>query len=373
MMKKYLLPALFFGLTVFTSCQKEQEIAPTKIPVEANSEASKLDQTALALAKSLESPDLRIAIKNEASKKFDGDFNILYSKFKDKKVQGYSIRERLAIARSNISFNSSMRVNLANAVEEIDSITDVDKLQVSVPVNCEEWKAGDYTPLVAIVPDDFDEKTTKLLKAYDYKGNIHWLDAKVAPTVPVIVVGRSERVDEKGNVKKLYTPENQSGSNLRTAGYAEYMTQLKCPDLGQIEAWALGAPELKWFVLGALNNVAYPLVNGMFYEPNKRKDIDNKFVTIDRFLFTWNRPDFADYIKIKFIEEDGGGIQGLTVSLAYKYGDIKTTGEASATVSYDFSKGVKDDDAGEMVVWQGDALTREYNTGLIIWTLDSRP
>jgi hypothetical protein len=35
----------------------------------------------------------------------------------------------------------------------------------------------------------------------------------------------------------------------------------------------------------------------------------------DLSLTPYNRPDFADYIKIKFIEEDGGAIRGLTVSL----------------------------------------------------------
>jgi hypothetical protein len=124
----------------------------------------------------------RQQLKAEALKRFDGDYDVLYQPF----------------ASEHPDFNQ--RVSDAVATTGLDGLTmdgllnRVLMLNLSVPVNIEKWETSTYAPLVVFIPAGFSERTTKQVLAYDQDGKEHWLDAKVAPDFPVVVVGPSERV-----------------------------------------------------------------------------------------------------------------------------------------------------------------------------------
>ena len=65
----------------------------------------------------------------------------------------------------------------------------------------QNWDTEKYTPMVAFIPVDYDEKTFTEVTAYDMNGVKHQLNTKVEPDFPVIVVGISERVDSNGNLR----------------------------------------------------------------------------------------------------------------------------------------------------------------------------
>lgn len=372
MKSKHLLLGAALIVASLSSCQKDDEIIPN--PTDAGVAApvgsvsvtrdALLEQTALALAKSLKDSNLRVAIKQEALKKFDGDFDILYKNFKGHKIDGIPVQTKLAMSR--IDSHPNAKINVTQSIAAMDSITNVEKLQIAVPVNCEEWDPNVFTPLVAYIPQDFEEGVTEKIKAFDTDGNVHWLDAVVAPDFPVIVVGTNERTDVEGNVNEnLY-----DFSNARIAGKGEYMHQINCTNLSAIEAWALGAPELEYYVAGSRKGAAVEIVKGSYYKPSKRKDIDNKWVTLDRFIFTWNRPDYDDYIAVKWVEiDDTGALKGLSIKWSAKVEDIGTD------LTYDFSKLERFDDAGTMTVWEGEAFGDQgikYDTGYIAFRLNSK-
>ncbi|TYZ05776.1 DUF3103 family protein [Hymenobacter lutimineralis] len=320
---------------------------------------------ALSLAKSLENASLRRELKKEALKKFDGDYDVLYAQFKDRVVDGYTVQERLVGETSIGSSNTLRHTSVDSAAQTIA------KLQLAVPVHCEDWDTEQFVPLVAYIPQDFDEGITKQIKAFDSKGNVHWLDAQAEPTVPVVVVGMNERTDANGNINdRLYNPTAK-----RIAGKAEYMYQIKCTNISAIENWALGAPELEYYIAGSRKATAVEIVKGSYYKPKKRKDIDNKWVNLDRFIFTWNRPDYDDYIAVKWVEiDDTGALKPLTIKWTSKI-KLDDKVEIGPELSYDFSKLDRFDDAGTMTVWQGESFGDGgvvYDTGYMAFKLDSK-
>ena len=293
---------------------------------------------------------------------FDGDYDILYKDFRKFSFSdGKDFHQKIAARMGSESTNGR-----TNATAQLDGIAnDIPKLQISVPVNAESWNAEKEPAWVLYVPENFQEGVTKKLKVFDPKGEIHWIDADVEPSFPVIVVGTNERVDENGNLKSAYSKDND-GINGRTAGYREYMYKINCTDLKALESWVLGAPELEYYVAGTRNGSAVEIVNGSYYKPGKRKDIDNRWVTLDRFIFTWNRPDYGEYISVKWIEiDDVGPLTGLKVKVK-----SKVLGQ-EVELEYDFGKSAKSDDGGYMSVWQGESTSQLYNTGKMAWYLKS--
>ena len=77
----------------------------------------------------------------------------------------------------------------------IDDLTEkYPYLQISVPVNAEEWD-DDYMPLVTFIPEEYDELTTTEVTAYTPEGTTLALDAVNPPDEPVIVISMNERVE----------------------------------------------------------------------------------------------------------------------------------------------------------------------------------
>ena len=161
------------------------------------------------LASAVGDVELRKLVKEEAQYRFDGDYNILSQKLMIRELAAKQMRVQDFLAAQNTSatlksVRKSTKVgNTAenNSIEELVEMIQkaIPNLQVSVPVHCDEWDAEEYVPLVAFLPFDYDERTATEITAYDSEGNEHVLSLLEDPDMPVIVVSRSERIDENGN------------------------------------------------------------------------------------------------------------------------------------------------------------------------------
>ncbi len=200
-MKRFII--LAFLLLLVWSCSKETK------PIMLDNSTSSYSITqkngvirsyAQILAASMEDVELKSAIKMEAQKQFDGDYDILTSTMERLNLSGQnkSIRQKMSECVSPTrSEGGGLDVNFDEILKDIRE--QFPNLQVSIPVYCDEWNTEEYTPLVAYLPVDFDERTASVVEAFDTDGNVHQLSIKEEPDYPVIVVSVSERIDSEGN------------------------------------------------------------------------------------------------------------------------------------------------------------------------------
>ncbi len=113
-----------------------------------------LRNIAKSLAKGLKNNDLRKAIKDEALLEIDGDYDILWRDFKNKKIKTINgekdfnefIVENIDEKGKN---NEQKRSNLNKFANKYK------RLQISVPVKCRDWETNSFEPLVTFVPYGF--------------------------------------------------------------------------------------------------------------------------------------------------------------------------------------------------------------------------
>ncbi|HET9571351.1 MAG TPA: hypothetical protein VFP20_08105 [Bacteroidales bacterium] len=151
-----------------------------------------LNEYAKVLAKAVEHKEFRTLIRNRAVQKFDGDFDVLVGSLEPEmlKASDCSVKQLMRKVASDDFY-------LQNPT---DLTTVIPNVQVSVPVHCEDWDPSTFVPMVAVLPYDYKEKPGNMITAYDSKGNVHQLSADEEPDFPVLVVGRSERVNEHGEL-----------------------------------------------------------------------------------------------------------------------------------------------------------------------------
>lgn len=198
--KRFTLFAIVMAAFVlFVGCKKEKE---NFLPIVSQNRDSSIQQTnnfikqyALCVAKIIENVEIRRIIKEEAMKKIDGDFDILASDLHKQELgNGIDIGELLSglLEEYNTGNQSDYLYSILNAIPN---------LQVSVPVNCEEWECDSFVPHVVPVDVDFDDKNSQNITGFDANGKQYTYSLKEDPSIPVIVVSVSERIDENGNMR----------------------------------------------------------------------------------------------------------------------------------------------------------------------------
>lgn len=147
-----------------------------------------------------ENPEFRKLIREEALEMNDGDYDVLLTNIagealsaksgSSKSMGCLSVKELL-----NRHFAKTVRQDyLKSSSSPIDDLlSEYPDLQISVPVNAEEWDPGNYIPVVTFLPLEYDELSTMELTAYTPDGDTVLLDAVTPPDDPVIVVSLSER------------------------------------------------------------------------------------------------------------------------------------------------------------------------------------
>jgi len=241
---------IFFGIiiavmcsVILTSCEKE-ELPEQKDSAELVKENNPLlSEFANVVAKSVDKIEGREFIKKEVLKQFDGDYDMLMAEAIKKPVtsqykntNGITFGQLLNQSYSgdkNVQKNSSNEFNtFMNKI-----IKKYPLLQIAVPEvyqnSPERWDIEEYTPLVAFLPNDYDEQTTKTIPAYDASGKLHLLDAKIPPEKTVVVVSQNERLI----VKKKGADNEQKLIDECTVPYYEtnthiYLRPIDCGGIG---------------------------------------------------------------------------------------------------------------------------------------------
>ena len=355
---------LFFCLLtvlIISSCNKNEEINPVNSETENNDAITQrndaLEKMALLVKDAVKNEEFRELIKQEATKQFDGDYDILYKR----------IARRQLKSSNNVSINNffvksisqkeqkSAKVAQANLEKMVNTIPD---FQISVPVNCDKWDTKNFIPLVTYIPANFDEKTFTKIKAFDQNGNVVWLSLDKAPDFPVIVLGSCERIEENGKLKDMALPPDGgggggsgggggTGNTTRINGGMEYMQSMKFGNLSKIEKWVSGKPEIRLRVYYYHNNSLHTLLTDYFHPT--RSSVDGNWKTYHTSLSNWYWNDYGTGLKFAWVEEDNLGPFSQKFIIAY------------AGVSLTFWIRSQDDKIGEKTVCKDDSKNQVYH------------
>lgn len=298
-------------------------------PVAATNDAV-FAHLAQSLAAALADPEMRRIVHQEVARRFDGDANALYRDLANRKLaDGSTFRGRLA-ARAAATAPGTLR-NSAAGLRVIDAYAEaLPKLQVAVPVRFDDWDAESYAPLVAYLPAGVEDTDLVEVPAYDAAGRLHWLDARVEPPMPVVVVSLNERVDDLGFIhaalealpcEEPYAIEECDGGGggggggggttttctARTHVYGdkEILYQIKVNN--DHEPWPRGNPEI--YASYAFGNGGG--IKGKYYMSNV--DDEGTWYTINGHLFYW-QSYYGNVFVNSIWEEDGSSSATATFS-----------------------------------------------------------
>jgi Protein of unknown function (DUF3103) len=344
------------SLCLWSCKEQDKNVQPSEDVIakelSQNEHFTRMEEVAKALAKSMGDKQVRNFIKLEASKQIDGDYDILYNWVDDKTIGGKSLE---SIIIDNTVNSPSAKTN---ALENLRvTAASIPLLNISVPANIDKWDTENFEPLVAVSPYSFvkDEKSVKLIKAYDSQGNIHWLDAKKKPDYPVIAVGLNERSTVKdGKIElkpiafskknnntdssnKLTNPvpfdsQKKLMSSRAMGGqswyYSEYSDEIYLNGIADgngwdgMEDWLMGDPEIEVYTF-VKNNQGQVYNAGLSYH-----DINDDGIwayTQMNFAYTAYDVDLYPEVYMAFWEDDGGSSSGggpntQTVTSGVTYG-----------------------------------------------------
>ncbi len=232
MKTKYLIYTITCLLIILSACKKEpsqDEIKNTVSLFEENEYNLDLKDFSLAVSTALKSSDFRKTLKEEALIMFDGDYDILIKKVIDRKITTPSslLKSNKTIYTVKDLLEDSYPVNNSLGLKSTSDIIDIltmkyPDLQIAIPVHAEDWDETSYIPVVAFIPAEYDDLTTKTVTGY-INGNAIPVDAVNEPTKPVIVIGQNERsvlpidpVDPTDPPTIPETPTNLTGIQTET-------------------------------------------------------------------------------------------------------------------------------------------------------------
>ncbi len=173
-------------------------------PTVYNEDLSNLSQSLSSLIR--ESPETRKIIKGEALKMFDGDYDIMFEDFVSHTISDYETDVKGSVKSSIKNLIDEMLNSKIKGSKSETSIVEklTEKypyLQVSVPVNAEDWNDDDYVPVVTFVPEEYDEANTEYVTGYSPEGDPILVDAVNPPSDPVIVLSMNERIEIIDDIK----------------------------------------------------------------------------------------------------------------------------------------------------------------------------
>jgi Protein of unknown function (DUF3103) len=308
-----LLPHVGYGARL----EAEREAPARAVGAEAGAQLDKdLETVAIALAKSMKDQEIRSAIKTEALKQFDGDYDILYSVFADVRVSGRTVHQDLTRAGASAGLGGADMWRFSAELGRIRA--SIPKLQISVPVHIDDWDVASSMPLVAVAPAG-DEQKPAYIKAFDAGGKIHWLDANVEPASPVVVVGLSERVDERGQLLNPapHPVEAAASRNFVETASVLHSVYLYCINVNNLsEDWWNGGPEFRLKIKGPANNEE--LYFGAYdYQRSERGwHCYNSYL-----LYNWDYSVHGNELYYVWYEDDGGTGRDWEIDVSFSLPD----------------------------------------------------
>jgi hypothetical protein len=220
-------------LTVIISCSDDcdnfsQNQKLNEYQVNEHNQA--LEILSIAYAKALENKEIRDVLKTEALKKFDGDYDVLHRTMKSKMIEGLSLNRILA---KNISAPGYLKSAETGNDDIVDSLaSNINNLQVSVPVHCDEWDVDTFTPQVIFLPSNFEESSFDKLKAYNADGSYDWVSTVEEPDLPYVVLSPSERIVGPEDLAYFYDDGSENHTNTSTS--EDDIDDLDVPDVNLI-------------------------------------------------------------------------------------------------------------------------------------------
>jgi len=367
-----LFTVLFFlAAILITGCKKEEQVVSPQSPTAKTEQDVKFESFAKSLAKSLNDASNLSTLKSKISETFDGDYDVLYAQL------------RYNSLKSSSRLVQNIENDLSISSEEL--LNEVPLLNISVPYISDDANVNTLSasPWVVYVPENFQEGVTKYIIGFNALGESKKFDAVTPPNEAVVVVGRNERVIAVEKGKKAAVKGDKvadisgssydyfmiqpiddggssgsgsggsgSGTSSRISGNSEYVKYIHFTDIQAVEAWVLGAPEIRLRVFSATKG------NLMSYYLNpKRSDCENTDYYMNKFLFNWYWTDYGNYILLDWYEEDGGGTITVGVSATYK----------SVTANFSYTIKSKDDHIGYYVINKEDSKYQKYDTGIMYW------
>lgn len=339
------------------------------------------------LNKAMERYEVRRFLKDKVIRKVDGDYNVLYTEIRNKRIEYKSEQgkiESITFEDLLVQQNTSGRISAINPdfLQSLISVYPI--LQIAVPetatYTAEDWDTQNIKPSIAILESDFDETTTQYVRGYDPDGNEIIVDAFNEPNNLFLVIGASERViaisKTDGSIiaarthvanlifedenyyyydRALYegsvapTVEINSGSGTispcRTWGDAEFLYQINCTDIKSYEHWIAGAPELRLQVFSPEFSFSSLIHTGEM-EPRRRRDIKDKWWTKEVQLFKWSERFTGEGVVFFWYEVDGGA---RTKEIKLNAGYTKKDGtNISASTTIEIGK--RDDKIGHLLI-----------------------
>jgi hypothetical protein len=202
---------------------------PTVAQMQTNAE---LHTFAKQLAATLTEPSVRSMIAQQTALEFDGDTEALYSSLASQSTGTKTFAQALSFGLGAQSLNA-----LA-----------VQTPKLNIAVRGGKWDHAGVIPWVAVSPEGGDEFAPVV--AYDAQGQVHQLDSRRAPEVPVVVVGINERVDDTGALlpESLPMPVQTTGTLMAQGCYSVKLVRLDLYD--DKEPWTRGKAEIYVAVSG---------------------------------------------------------------------------------------------------------------------------
>lgn len=296
-MKRVLIIGLVVCVIYLVACEKGVSNQIQMQPESTLSIAKKWDKSvpkvAGIIASALKNASFRDYLKSEVLKTFDGDYDVLLSKVaKDLKVRNNQNQA------SRLTTDDGLNADQLQYLQDISG--DFPEMQLSVQVDPNDWSTPDYVPPVIYTPSDYNESTSLTVPVVDEYGNVvRYLDAKVDPTEPVVIVSENERVviDANGEVvlEQPVGPTGVQGPSRidslipvdPTVPLQWYRQNFKYEtiysigfwDIGKIEGWPAGGPELRTYYYNASDTVGINYQKEGYYAGErwaKRKDVKSK-------------------------------------------------------------------------------------------------
>jgi hypothetical protein len=252
-------------------------------------------QVASTVAQLLNGKNFREYLKIKSLESFDGDYDVLLSTIVN------DIEESQHTATPLVTSENYITPDQFGGLKE--SADDFPQMQISVQVDPETWHTDSYTPAVVYTNSDYDEHFTSHVPVVDAKGSIvSYMDATVDPVDPVVIVSMNERtkiVDGKVVVRQDPRPYGVEGTEkvdslgpinpgapvqwYRQNFKYETIYSIGFWELGQIEGFPAGGPELRTFYYFAADSSSTTYSRGGAYVGEtwaKRKDVKDKWYNL---------------------------------------------------------------------------------------------
>lgn len=343
-------------MTVGSSAAADKTPRPEKRP--AN---SALREIAQGLAALLGDVQVRRIVKEQAGKKFDGDFDVLYRDIANAQAgRGQTFRQALGNAVEKARRNEGKLAGRGAALGDLDAFaSSLPRLQISIPAGFKDWNAEKHAPLVAFAPMDVPDEDLREVEAFDAVGRRYLLDAWTEPGFPVVVVGLNERTDRNGYLLSEFVrpapgdvagefaplassvvPKIACTATTHSYGAQEFLNEIKINN--DHEPWTSGSPEI-------YATYSFPDLQGLrgqYFMTNV--DNEGQWYSISGPLFYWHSY-YGNTFAMGIMEQDGS--------------DFGTLGFSFGGLSYTLNIHNGDDSLGVAVVSFLDPNCGSYSTG----------